>query len=62
WDLARSFGREWAWSGAQLDRIDTALDGFGEHLYAEGICAPALDTSDDAPRQTRVLARMGRAA
>ncbi|MFA6298546.1 MAG: maleylpyruvate isomerase family mycothiol-dependent enzyme [Nocardioides sp.] len=61
WDLARALGRETAWSTAQMDRIDTALDGFGDHLYAEGICAPALDVPDDAPRQARLLARMGRA-
>ncbi len=62
WDLARALGRETAWSDAEMDRIDSALDGFGDNLYHEGVCAPALDVADDAPRQTRLLARMGRAA
>lgn len=62
WDLARALGRETAWNDGQMDRIDEALDGFGDNLYHEGVCAPALDVADDAPRQTRLLARMGRAA
>ena len=62
WDLARAFGRDVVWDEEQMDRIEQALDGFGEHLYADGICRPALDVGDDAPRQTRLLARMGRAA
>lgn len=62
WDLARALGLETGWSDAQMDRIDDALDGFGDNLYVEGICAPALDVAGDAPRQTRLLARMGRAA
>lgn len=62
WDLARAFGRDVVWDDAQMDRIEASLDGFGEHLYAEGICRPALEVGEDAPRQTRLLARMGRAA
>lgn len=62
WDLARALGRETAWDDAEMDRIDDALDGFGDNLYLEGICAPALDVPDDAPREVRLLARMGRAA
>ncbi|MDO9496046.1 MAG: hypothetical protein Q7J48_10110 [Nocardioides sp.] len=56
----------------QIDPVRRALadeafagseyDGFGDPLYAEGICAPALDVPDDAPREDRLLARMGRAA
>ena len=62
WDIARALGLDVTWDEAEMDRIDTALDGFGEHLYGEGVCRPALDVSPDAPRQTRLLARMGRAA
>ena len=60
WDLARALGVPDTWSEDQMDRIETALDGFGEHLYGEGICQPALPVPDDAPRQERLLARMGR--
>lgn len=62
WDLARALGREPVWTESDMDRIDSALDGFGDNLYHEGVCAPALDVPDDAPRQARLLARMGRAA
>ncbi|QQS01871.1 MAG: TIGR03086 family protein [Austwickia sp.] len=60
WDLARAAGRDAAWTDAELDAIEAALDGFGEHLYGEGICAPAVPVPDDAPRADRLLARMGR--
>ena len=43
-----------------LERVH--LDGFGEPLYAEGICTPALDPPDGADEQTRVLAKLGRRA
>lgn len=62
WDLARALGQDVAWDDDQMDRIESALEGFGDNLYVEGICAPALDVPADAPRQTRLLARMGRAA
>ncbi|WP_134741269.1 maleylpyruvate isomerase family mycothiol-dependent enzyme [Nocardioides sp. 503] len=62
WDVARALGRDVVWDEAEMDRIDTALDGFGEHLYAEGICKPPLEAPADAPRQVRLLARMGRTA
>jgi len=62
WDLARALGRDVAWDDEQMDRIEAALDGFGDNLYLEGICAPAIEAPADAPRQTRLLARMGRAA
>jgi uncharacterized protein (TIGR03086 family) len=62
WDLARALGRDVAWDEAQMDRIEAALDGFGDNLYLDGVCQPALDAPADAPRQVRLLARMGRAA
>ncbi len=62
WDLARSFGHNEHWSAAEMDAVETSLDGFGDSLYADGICKSALDVADDAPRQERLLARMGRRA
>ena len=62
WDLARALGRDVSWDDEQMDRIEAALDGFGDNLYLEGICAPAIEAPEDAPRQTRLLARMGRTA
>ncbi|WP_244931568.1 TIGR03086 family metal-binding protein [Nocardioides sp. W7] len=60
WDLARGLGRDTTFSDAELETIETALAGFGEHLYDDGVCAPAVPVPDDAPRQTRLLAQMGR--
>jgi uncharacterized protein (TIGR03086 family) len=62
WDLATALGTSTGarWSDDELDRIEAALDGFGDNLYADGVCKPALDVPDDAPRQVRLLGRMGR--
>lgn len=60
WDLARAGGLEAAWSDAELDEIEAALDAFGQGLYGEGICAPPVDVPPDAARADRLLARMGR--
>lgn len=60
WDLARSAGREVRFDDAELALLEASIDGFGEHLYADGICRPALPVDGDADRQTHVLARLGR--
>ncbi len=62
WDLGRAVGHEVTWSEAELDRIEQAVDGFGDNLYLDGVCQPAIDVPDDAPRQERMLGRMGRRA
>ena len=36
--------------------------GFGDALYMDGVCKPALDVPAGASRQERALARMGRRA
>lgn len=60
WDLARAAGVTTTFSPAELDQIETSIDGFGEHLYGEGICQPPVDIDPSAPRQDQLLARMGR--
>ena len=62
WDLARTGGRDEALSQEELDVVDAAADGFGEHLYGEGVCKPAVPVDAEAGRQERVLARLGRRA
>ncbi len=63
WDLARGLGQDVPFSDAELDVMDTALDGFGDALYSEGVCKPALDdVPADASRAERLLARTGRRA
>jgi uncharacterized protein (TIGR03086 family) len=60
WDLARGLGQDLLFTAAELAGIDAALDGFGDALYSDGVCKPALDVPADASHQDRVLARMGR--
>lgn len=62
WDLTRSQGRDETLSDTELDEIDGAVDGFGEHAYAPGIFAAAVPVDDSAGRQQRVLGRTGRRA
>ncbi len=61
WDVARSVGADPALTDAELDRVEAGADAFGEALYMEGICRPAVEPPADADRTTRVLARLGRA-
>ena len=62
WDLATTGGRDEPLSGEELDAVAAAADGFGEHLYGEGVCKPAVEVGEDASPQERVLARLGRRA
>ena len=60
WDVAAAAGFDWRFSDEDLDFLDTGADGFGPALYAEGICKPGVEAGDDADRQARVLAKLGR--
>ena len=62
WDLGRAVGQDVAWSDAECDFVGVELEGFGDQLYGEGICKPAIATPTDADSQTRVLALLGRRA
>lgn len=62
WDIARSAGLEAGLTDAELDRLDAAADGWGEQLYAEGICERPVEVGADVPREVQVLARFGRDA
>jgi uncharacterized protein (TIGR03086 family) len=62
WDLAQAARQDEQLTDAELDLVETALPTFGDHLYDDGVCKPALPVPDDADRQTRVLARLGRSA
>jgi uncharacterized protein (TIGR03086 family) len=60
WDLGSSNGRPTTFSEADMDTMDAAVEGFGDHAYDEGVFRGPVAVPDDAPRQTRLLARMGR--
>lgn len=60
WDLAQAAGHDEVLDAAELDTIEASADGFGEHLYGEGVCRPAVEVPAGSDRQTSVLARLGR--
>lgn len=60
WDIATAAGLDERFTDAELDLVDRSADGFGEHLYGDDVCKPAVAVADDADRQERVLARLGR--
>ncbi|MGO4600660.1 TIGR03086 family metal-binding protein [Terrabacter sp. 2YAF2] len=60
WDIAAAAGLDERLTDSELDMLERSADGFGEHLYDDGVCKPALPVPDDADRQERVLARLGR--
>lgn len=62
WDLARGLGADVTFTDSELDEMEGPLPMFGDQLYAEGICGPAVEVGADEPRQVQVLARLGRDA
>lgn len=62
WDLGRALGADVMFTDSELDEIEAELPTFGDQLYAEGICKPAVQVGADEPRQVQVLARLGRDA
>lgn len=62
WDLGRAVGQDVTWSDAECAFVGARLEGFGEQLYGEGICRPALEAPVGADAQTRLLALLGRRA
>ena len=60
WDVARAAGLDAGLTDAELDRVEAGADGFGEALYTDGICRPAVPVPAGADRATAVLARLGR--
>ena len=62
WDLARALGQDVTWDDGELDKIEASLEGFGDALYSDGVCKPAIEVPAGASRQERALGRMGRRA
>ena len=60
WDVARSAGLDAALTDAELDRVESGAEAFGDALYMDGICRPGSEPPAGAGRETRVLARLGR--
>ncbi|MEX5719898.1 TIGR03086 family metal-binding protein [Geodermatophilus maliterrae] len=62
WDVARAAGLDAGLTDAELDRVEAGARGWGDALYTEGICVAGVDVPDDAGREARVLALLGRRA
>lgn len=62
WDLGSASGRPTTFTDADMDAMEHAFAGFGDHAYDEGVFHQPVDVPADADRQTRLLARMGRRA
>jgi len=61
WDIARAAGTEHRFTDDELSEMETAIDGFGDALYSEGVCRK-VEIPAGADRQTTLLARLGRVA
>jgi uncharacterized protein (TIGR03086 family) len=62
WDLGAANGRPTTFTTADMDALDAAFEGFGDHAYDDGVFKPPVEVTEDASRQSRLLARMGRRA
>lgn len=60
WDVARATGQPYDISDADAVAHDTTADGWGDALYAEGICGAAVPVPDGASPGERLLGRLGR--
>ena len=59
-DIARATGQSWSISDGEAASLHATADGWGDALYSEGVCAPAVPVPDDASPTERLLARLGR--
>ena len=62
WDLGSSQGAPTTFTDGDMDAMERAFVGFGDHAYDDGVFEQPVDVAEDADRQTRLLARMGRRA
>lgn len=62
WDVARAGGLDETIPEVDLDLLDAVIAQLGDSLRMDGVCGPALGVPDDADRQTRTLAMLGRRA
>ena len=60
WDLGQAVGVDVTWTEDEMDDLERSLDTLGDNLYSQGACKPAVPAPPGAPRQERLLARMGR--
>lgn len=59
-DVARATVQPWSISDEEAASLHATVDGWGDSLHAEGICAASVPVADDATATERLLARLGR--
>jgi uncharacterized protein (TIGR03086 family) len=62
WDLAKATGQDATFSDEDLERLEQGAAQFGDAARAPGVFGPELEVPDDADRQTKLLAFLGRRA
>ena len=60
WDVARATGQDGAITPDEADQLLAGADGWGEALYSEGVCQPAVEVPAGAGPVERLLAKLGR--
>ena len=60
WDVAVAPGQEWGVDDDEAADLEHASQVWGDALWSEGICAPALPVAEDASPREKLLARLGR--
>jgi uncharacterized protein (TIGR03086 family) len=60
WDVATSQGTPTTFTDDDMDAMEKSFAGFGDAMYAPGVFSEDLPVPDDASRQTKLLAQMGR--
>lgn len=62
WDLAAAAGLDNRFTDDEMDEMEASIQGFGDHLYADGVCAGPVEPPPGASRQERILGLLGRVA
>ncbi len=62
WDIAHPVGFDHPIDDRDLDFVEAFIEQMGANIQMDGVCGPAVEVSDSADRQTKVLAQLGRRA
>lgn len=60
WDVAAATGQAGAITAAEAEQLLEGAEGWGEALYSEGVCGPAVPVPEGADVVQRLLAKLGR--
>lgn len=60
WDIAHPAGIDDNIDSEDLDFVEAFIAQLGDNIRMDGVCGPAVEAPEDADRQTRVLAQLGR--